>query len=209
MHIQITKTFTTNSGKVYQAGEQVHCPASVAEGFIFDGVAERVKYKSYVERLRQEEADRQASIVAPVATVEWSVAQGIVNSRYYISAKCSRPQCSTLIYDAPPTAALEQMQFLHSCGCVFGEVIPAAVAAHYRKLFKPVTQYTSDEARAAFDARPQPSVPVDPSTYLYSSDGPYRLTGPLRPGSEQEGLKNYQPNPGDNQPLDPKFYKWK
>jgi hypothetical protein len=204
MHIQITKTFTTNSGKVYQAGEQVHCPTSVAEGFIFDGVAERVKYKSYVERLQQEEADQRASIVTPAVTVQWSVSQGAVSGRYLVAAKCSQQQCSTLAYDAPPTAALESITFLHSCGCITGpEKIPAAVAAQYRKLFKPATTLGKDEAAYFHDARPQPSKPVDPSTWQYP------LTGPLRPGNEPEGLKNYQPNTGDNQPLDPAFYKYK
>jgi hypothetical protein len=204
MHIQITKTFTTNSGKVYQAGEQVHCPASVAEGFIFDGVAERVKYKSYVERLQQEEADRRASIVTPVATVQWSVSQGAVSGRYFVAAKCSQQQCSTLAYDAPPTAALESITFLHSCGCITGpEKIPATVAAQYRKLFKPATTLGRDEAAYFHDARPQLSTPVDPRTWQYP------LTGPLREGSEKEGLKNYQPNGDEGKPLDVKYHKYK
>ena len=37
----------------------------------------------------------------------------------------------------------------------------------------------------------------------------YPIMGTPREGNEKEGLLNFLPTPGDGQPLDPKFYKWK
>jgi hypothetical protein len=157
MEVTITKTFTSNSGKLYQAGEVVHCPTSVGEGWIFDKVAERVKYKSYVERLRAEEAAKPEVF----ATVKWVVAQGAVSGRYYISAACSCANCTTVTYDGSPSAALE-LVFTHSCSASgFAEKIPASIVAQYRRLHKPVTKYGNDEALAFHLGAPQKSEPVD------------------------------------------------
>jgi len=175
-------------------------PRHRALAAIDSGLATEIPYASAQERLRSETPWAFESVDA---TVRWSVAQGMVNGRYYISAKCSRPQCSTLTYDAPPSAAIESITFLHSCGCAHAEKVPAQIAEQYRKQFKPATTLGKDEARYYHDARPQVSKPVDPSTWQYP------LTGPLREGNEKEGLLNYAPNPGDGKPLDPAFYKYK
>jgi hypothetical protein len=194
MKIRFTNPHSTKYGR------EEHVENTIGKTLIALGEAEVVPYKDFRERLRSE----NPTAFAPVAaTVQWSVSQGMINSRYYISAKCSQPQCTTLAYDAPPSAALESITFLHSCGCAHAEKVPAQIAEQYRKQFKPATTLGKDEARYYHDARPQVSKPVDPSTWQYP------LTGPLREGNEKEGLLNYAPNPGDGQPLDPAFHKYK
>lgn len=192
--------FTNPNSTKY--GREEHVENTIGKTLIALGEAEVVPYKDFRERLRSENPTAFAPVAA--ATVQWSVSQGMVNGRYYVSAKCSQPQCTTLAYDAPPSAALEAITFLHSCGCTSGpEKVPASVVAQYRKLFKPATTLGRDEAAYFKDARPQPSLPVDPKTYLFP------IVGTPREGNEKEGLLNYAPNPGDGKPLDPQFYKWK
>ena len=105
------------------------------ERYVFAGVAEQVKYKSYVDRLQAEEAEHARRNPIPPATVVWAVVKGMLSERYYISAKCSRANCTALAYDAPPSSSLEQLQFLHSCDGSAPADLPAAVAAQYRNLF--------------------------------------------------------------------------
>ncbi len=165
-----------------------HLQPSIAHVLIASGMAIEIKYTDFRERLRSENPTAFTPLAVQV-TVQWSVAKSAISERFFISGKCSQPQCSTLAYDAPPTADLESITFLHSCGCITGpEKIPATVAAQYRKLFKPVTTLGRDEAAYFKAAQPQKSLPVDPKTYLYP------IVGTPREGNESEALKNYLPS---------------
>ena len=182
MKIRFTNPHSTKYGR------EEHVENTIGKTLIALGEAEFVPYKDFRERLRSE---NPTAFTPPAvqATVQWSVAKSAISERFFISGKCSQPQCSTLAYDAPPTAALESITFLHSCGCITGpEKIPATVAAQYRKLFKPDTTLGRDEAAYFKDAQPQKALPVDPKTYLYP------IVGTPREGNESEALKNYLPS---------------
>jgi hypothetical protein len=207
-----------------KAGQTTHAPVNQNTQLLIDaGLIEVIPMakRGTPEWLRDMKERSEALNPSVGATVQWSVAQGAVNSRYFISGKCSQPNCSTFNFDGAPDGfvvrqgttdwnvgakrhlALEDITFIHSCGCGQPEKVPASVAAQYRKLFKLATTLGKDESAYFHDARPQVSKPVDPSTWQYP------LTGPLREGNEKDALQNFLPDPGDNQPLDPKFYKWK
>lgn len=190
-------------------------PRHRALAAIDSGLAVEIPYASAQERLA-------ATMPKPsAATVQWVVAQGAIRGAYYISAKCSQPNCSTFSFDGVPSGfvvrqgttdwnvgvkrnlALEDITFIHSCGCGQPEKVPAQIAAQYRQLWKSPTSLSRDEASYFHDARPQKSEPVDPKTWQYP------LTAPLREGNESGSLANFLPNPGDGKPLDPAFHKYK
>jgi hypothetical protein len=206
MEIIITKTFD-DLGTTYQVGTRHHVATSVAERYIQHKVAERYKYKSVAERLSSEEAERARLNPVPPAKVVWTVVKGAVSERYHISAKCSRANCTSVLYDAPPSSSLEQLQFLHSCGGSAPEHIPAAVAAQYRNLFTPATEMTADVAAYHYAARPQKSLPVDLHGPQKNEHGvivgPPIIGGhPVSPKHNNYGRENYQPTPGDGQKMD-------
>jgi len=193
--------FTNPNSTKY--GREEHVENTIGKTLIALGEAEVVPYKDFRERLRSENPTAFAPVAA--ATVQWVVAKSAISERFFISGKCSQQQCSTVAYDAPPSSVIDSITFIHSCGCGQPEKIPAAVAAQYRKLFKPAATLSKDEAAYFNCARPDKTdgKHVDESTYRYP------IYGMPREGNEKEGLLNYAPNPGDGKPLDPQFYKWK
>jgi hypothetical protein len=158
------------------------------------GLAENIPYKNYVERLSEENAQLQP--VLPDATVRWSVAAGIKTEKPFISARCSRPNCTTLIYDGPPKT-LESITFCHTCGELSIEIIPAAVCKQYRSTYHKPVNLSDDEAKCFEVAREMNAV-----------DTPIQPFGPadekLRAAAKYTnvGMDNYRPSPGDNQPAE-------
>jgi hypothetical protein len=141
-----------------KTGTIEHLQPSIANVLIASGMAVELKYSSYVERLQEEERARQKSLPVQQADVTWGVAQGQITHRFYIFAKCSAPNCSQLIYDAPPTTELDKLTFNHSCGCSqTSERVPAATAEQFRKLWRAPLTVGKDEAAYHFAARPEPS----------------------------------------------------
>jgi hypothetical protein len=154
--------------------------------------------------------ERSEALNPPVQPkVTWSVGKGDRNGRYFISAKCSNPQCSEFFYDGAPNSA-DKLTFVHSCSGTAPERIPVEVSDQYRKLFKlPAlgAELPADEAAFHYAARPQPSRPVD----LYAPQkneqgdivGPPILGGhPVDPKHSNYGIGNFQPSPGDGQKAD-------
>jgi hypothetical protein len=143
--------------------------------------------------------ERSAALNPQVqSTVTWSVGKGDRNGRYFISAKCSAPQCSGegFFFDGAPNAA-DKLTFIHSCSGTAPEKVPAAVVEKYRKLHFVPSTLGADEASYHFAARPQPSQVVDLS----------HLKGPLPgiaadPRHDNYGISNYAPNPGDGKKMD-------
>jgi hypothetical protein len=206
MEIIITKTFE-DLGTTYQVGTRHHVATSVAERYIQHKVADRYKYKSVAERLCSEEAERARLNPLPPATVAWAVVKGAISERYQISAKCSRANCTSVLYDAPPSASLESLTFCHSCGGSAPEKIPAAVAAQYRNLFKLPAEMTADLSSYFYAARPQPSQPVDLHGPQKNEQGvvvgpPIIGSHPVNAKHNNYGRENYQPTPGDGQKAD-------
>jgi hypothetical protein len=147
MHIQITKTFT-DLGVTYTAGEKIHVATSVAERFFQGKVAERVKYKTTAEYLSVVEAERARLNPVLPAVVTWMVVKDVVKERWAIVAKCSRANCSRFsCFSGPPSAALESLTFLHTCGEVTSVPITPEVCAQYRKVFYPKFMLSEDQAR--------------------------------------------------------------
>jgi len=191
-------------------GTTAHLPLHRALALIDSGAAIEVPMAPRgTAQWLQDMKERSAAANPPVyATVTWAVAQGAVNGRIYISAKCSQP-CTTFAFDGHPDSlvfpdtrqymSLEHLVFTHSCGCgVHGpETIPAAICEQYRKLYKPRRVYGHDEALAAKLAAPQKSELLDRSKFAGPAAGE-----PLLEGCEKEHLLNYLPNPGDGQPVD-------
>jgi hypothetical protein len=207
MEIIITKTFE-DLGTTYQVDTRHHVATSVAERYIQHKVAERYKYKSVAERLSSEEAERARLNPVPPASVVWKVVKGAISERYHISAKCSRANCTSVIYDAPPSPSLEALTFCHSCGGSAPEKIPAAVAAQYRNLFKVPAECTADLADYYHKCAKSKGdgEPVD----LYA---PQKINGvvvgppvlfdhPVNAKHNNYGHENFQPNPGDGQKAD-------
>jgi hypothetical protein len=206
MFITITKNFE-HLGTAYKVGQLLDVENSVGADFIQHKVAEHTKFKSASERLAAREAERARLNPVPPATVVWAVVKGAVSERYHISAKCSRANCTSVLYDAPPSSSLEQLQFLHSCGGSAPENIPAAVAAQYRNLFTPATEMTADVAAYHYAARPQKSLPVDLHGPQKNEHGvivgPPIIGGhPVNPKHNNYGRENFQPTPGDGQKMD-------
>jgi hypothetical protein len=177
----------------HKAGTIEHLQPSIANTLIAAGLAEHIPYKNYVERLAEE--GRASQTAQDPAIVSWGISLGNRNGKDFISARCSRPNCSTLVYDGLPTA-LESITFCHSCGGGAPEKIPAAVCEQYRSVYRKPVNVGSDEAKCfeavraltASDPKIQPfgpkeGVPVDPSRKNY-------------------GIDNYKPSPGDNQKAD-------
>ena len=207
MEIIVTKTFE-DLGTTYEVGTRHHVATSVAERYIQHKVADRYKYKSVAERLSSEEAERQRSLPQIPVTVQWACVKGMLSERYYISAKCSRANCTALAYDAPPSAALEAITFLHSCGGYAPEQIPAAICDQYRKLFKPAALVGADLVNYYKNCQPSKGDgrPVDlyaPQTINGVVVGPPALSDhPVNPQHNNYGWENFRPNPGDGQPVD-------
>lgn len=182
-----------------RAGQIDHLQPHRAQALIDSGFAQAVPYKDFRERLREEEAARQSALAPVYAEVKWAVAQGIISGKYYISGKCSAPNCTALNYDGAPT---DNLTFTHSCGCACShpEKVPAAIVEQYRKLKKsqPVTQLGRDEAVAAVLGAPQPSKPVDMTRILPAN--------PTQEGVEREHLLMFGKNKGDGQHRDPSDY---
>ena len=207
MEIIITKTFD-DLGTTYQVGTRHHVATSVAERYIQHKVADRYKYKSVAERLSSEEAERaRLNPVAPAA-VTWAVKKGALRERYYISAKCSRANCTVLAYDAPPSTVLESLTFCHSCGGFAPEKIPAAICDQYRKLFTPLAEVGADVANYYHNCAK--SKGDGERVDLYA---PQKINGvivgppvlfdhPVNAKFNNYGHENFQPNPGDGQPVD-------
>jgi hypothetical protein len=172
-------------------GTITHLPRHRAQPLIDIGAAVEIPYADFRERLREEEAAKSAAAPTAPAVVSWAVTQGMTTGRYAIRAQCSvktvnldgksAPQCSTLYYEGTPTG-VESLIFLHSCGCVHPEKVPAAIAEQYKKLQRPIFSYsTKDEALAAQLGAKQESKPVDLS----------KIVGP-RPGQPLAvGYDNY------------------
>ena len=91
-------------------------------------------YKDFRERLRSETPQAFEPVAA---TVQWAVSLGITNGRYFISGKCSRPNCGTLQFDGKPDASLASITFIHSCGCSKPEKVPTAVVEQYKNSIAP------------------------------------------------------------------------
>jgi hypothetical protein len=154
MHILITKTFS-DLGVTYTAGEKIHVATSVAERFFQGKVAERVKYKTTAEYLSVVEAERARLNPILPAVVTWMVVKDVVKERWAIVAKCSRANCSRFsCFSGPPSAALESLTFLHSCGEVTSVPITPEVCAQYRKVFHRRFMLSYAEAYAAKCAAP-------------------------------------------------------
>jgi hypothetical protein len=166
-------------------GKEEHVENTIGKTLITLGEAEVVPYKDFRERLRSETPQAFEPVAA---TVQWAVSLGITNGRYFISGKCSRPNCGTLQFDGKPDASLASITFIHSCGCSKPEKVPTAVVEQYKKLHRPVGKYTVDEALALHLAAPQPSKPVDLST----------CTGPRNGASlveSKDNLADFLPTP--------------
>jgi hypothetical protein len=175
-----------------KAGTIEHLQPSIANVLIASGLAEHIPYKNYAERLSEESAALQA---APSPTVQWSCALGNINGKHFISARCSRPNCSTLVYDALPTA-LESITFCHSCGGGAPEKIPAAVCEQYRSVYRKPVNVGSDEAKCFEAARA-----LNASDTKIIAFGPEKDV-PIDPSRKNYGIDNYKPSPGDNQKAD-------
>jgi len=178
----------------------------IAIPLIGGGFAEEIKYKNYIERLASLSKMNQAAEIPP--TVQWAVVKGAISEQYHISAKCSRANCTALLYDAPPSSSLESLTFCHSCGGSAPEKIPAAVAAQYRNLFKVPAECTADLADYYHKCAKSKGdgEPVD----LYA---PQKINGvvvgppvlfdhPVNAKHNNYGHENFQPNPGDGQKAD-------
>jgi hypothetical protein len=188
-----------------KTGTIEHLQPSIANVLIASGMAEHIPYKNYAERLC--EVNAQPSL--PDATVRWSVAAGIKTGKPCISARCSRPNCTTLIYDGPPTT-LESLTFCHTCGELSIEMIPAAVCKQYRSTYHKPTNLSDDQAKCfevarslnAVDTPIQPFGPADDKLrdaakysnvglghYKPSVDVPYKTAGEILKENLKRGDK--------------------
>lgn len=211
MFITITKNFE-HLGTTYQLGQLLDVENSVGADFIQHKCAEHAKFKSAAERLAAREAERARLNPVPPATVAWAVVNGTFTERYFISAKCSRPNCTLLHYDAPPSETLEQIQFLHSCGGFAPEKIPAAICAQYRNLFKPSVPGTDNVSLdlVHYYHNCQKSKGDGERVDLYAPQmingvvvGPPILgSHPINTKHNNYGWENARPNPGDGQKAD-------
>ena len=177
----------------------------IAIPLIGGGFAEEIKYKNYIERLASLSKMNQAAEIPP--TVQWACVKGAISERYHISAKCSRANCTSVLYDAPPSPSLEALTFCHSCGGFAPEKIPAAVAAQYRNLFKVPSEMTADLSSYFYAARPQPSQPVDLHGPQKNEQGvivgpPIISSHPVNAKHNNYGRENFHPTPGDGQKMD-------
>jgi len=207
MEIIITKTFD-DLGTTYQVGTRHHVATSVAERYIQHKVADRYKYKSVAERLSSEEAERQRSLPQIPAAVQWAVKKGALRECYYISAKCSRANCTVLAYDAPPSASLESITFYHSCGGFAPEKIPAAICDQYRKLFAPAAEVGADVANYFHNCAKSKGDGERVDLYAPKKINgvvvgpPVLFDHPVNAKHNNYGWENARPNPGDGQPAD-------
>lgn len=207
MYIHILKTFD-DLGTSYQAGQKLHVPTSLGERYVFAGVAEQVKYKSYVDRLQAEEAERQRSLPQIPEAVQWACVKGAFSEHYHISAKCSRANCTSLAYDAPPSASLESITFYHSCGGFAPEKIPAAICNQYRKLFAPVAEVGADVANYFHNCAKSKGDGERVDLYAPKKINgvvvgpPVLFDHPVNAKHNNYGWENARPNPGDGQPAD-------
>jgi len=117
----------------------------VAVALIGGGFAEEIKYKNYHERLASLAKMQPAQ--AP-AVVRWNVGKDEISGRFGVVAKCSRSNCTVYRFNGSPDKCAS-LKFLHSCSAVAPEAIPQNVVDDYRKLFKPRTVYTTQEAVVA------------------------------------------------------------
>lgn len=171
-----------------------HLQPSIANVLIASGLAEHIPYKNYAERLSEETAQLQPSL--PDATVRWSVGAGIKTGKPCISARCSRPNCTTLIYDGPPKT-LESLTFCHTCGELSIEMIPAAVCKQYRSTYQQSPNLSEDAAKCfevarSLNAVDTPIQPFGPKDNALADTAKY----------SNVGIGNYKPSPGDNQPAE-------
>ena len=135
-----------------KSGIVEHLQPSIANVLIASGMAEHIPFKNYAERLSEESAQANKNLLPPVV-VTWVNAFGNLNGRHYISAKCSRATCGTLVYDGRPSA-LESITFIHSAGCGQPEKIPAAVCEKYRSAYRAPATLGRDEVAHAIAASP-------------------------------------------------------
>lgn len=178
----------------------------IAIPLIGGGFAEEIKYKNYIERLASLSKMNQAAEVP--ATVQWACVKGAFSERYHISAKCSRANCTSLAYDAPPSASLESITFYHSCGGFAPEKIPAAICDQYRKLFQQPALVGADMVN--YYANCQKSKGDGERVDLYAPQTingvvvgpPVLFDHPVNAKFNNYGHENFQPNPGDGQPVD-------
>jgi hypothetical protein len=209
VHIQFLIDIKNSAGEIlYHVGEKKHVRTSVGDNYVDRKEAVLVPFPERGSADWLSARKNLSAILNPSAeaTVQWSVAKGEINGRFYIAAKCSQPNCSSYTFDGSPSAS-EGLEFLHSCGCVqVPEKVPAAIVAQYRKLWKPLTQMGKDEANAAFLARPQKSEPVDLTGKMANGlplTGP-RPGQPLVEGAEKSHLKMFLPNPNNGKHVDMK-----
>jgi hypothetical protein len=168
-----------------KAGTVEHLQPSIANVLIASGMAEHIPYKNYVERLAEE--GRASQTAQDPAIVSWGISLGNRNGKDFISARCSRPNCSTLVYDGPPTG-IESITFFHSCGGgAPPENIPAAVCDQYRSVYRKPVNVGSDEAKC-FEA----------AHALKASDPPIQPFGPAdgtaNPKYTNHGIDAYKPS---------------
>jgi hypothetical protein len=153
------------------------------------GLAEEVKYNSYQQRLRL--ISNGQPVLAP-AVVSWGTSTGVFNSRVYISAKCSRPNCSTLIYDARPDSSLEKLEFIHSAGCGSPEKIPQSVCEQYRKVWRAANTLTRDELSFASECYGGPTrADIDAESAVAKMKERYEDVASRDPFAKSYGIENY------------------
>lgn len=207
MFITITKNFE-HLGTAYKVGQLLDVENSVGADFIQHKVAEHTKFKSSAERLAAREAERTRLNPIPPATVTWACVKGMLSERYYIGAKCSRANCTALAYDAPPSAALEAITFLHSCGGFAPEKIPAAICDQYRKLFAPLTEVGADVANYFHNCAKSKGDGERVDLYAPKKINgvvvgpPVLFDHPVNAKHNNYGWENARPNPGDGQKMD-------
>lgn len=171
-------------------------PRHRALAAIDSGLAVEIPYKDFRERLRSENPQAFEPVVA---TVQWSVAQGMIIGRFAIRAQCSSGKCSLLFYDSSPDQAAS-VKFIHSCGCQNVEAVPAAIVEQYKSLWRKPVMFGHDVAVALTMAAPQPSKPVDLYRTTSATGQPIQpIAGPrngarLVEGDEKAQIgQSYQP----------------
>lgn len=162
-----------------RAGEIVHIDNQTGKTLVASGFAREIPYKDFRERLR---AENPQAFEPVVATVQWSVAQGMIIGRFAIRAQCSSGKCSSLFYDSSPDHAAS-VKFVHSCGCQNVETVPAAIVEQYRSLWKKPVTLGHDVAVAAKMAFPTPSKPVDLYRITDAAGNPMQPIAGPRPGA--------------------------
>jgi hypothetical protein len=103
MHIQFLKDYrdADSSELLGRKDERAHVPQSVGENLIFRKVAQRVAYRSYVERLSEESKLRTAAKPIPV---EWGIKESD-GSQFSVNTVVKKSSAGTIFYSAPPDDA--------------------------------------------------------------------------------------------------------